>query len=155
MTRWTAAPVAALVACCGVVLAADPPPPPQVFEGKLVPYTRLDDKALPAPVAAGDGLGVALVAADGKAHALAGPGAKGVILDKQLHDRPVRLFARVRPGTQALEVEKLQTVKDGRAYHVDYWCEKCQLAASEPGKCKCCGADVELRELPVKTPVKK
>ncbi len=154
MTRWYAAPVAAVLAMAGVVLAADPPAP-QVFEGKLVPYTRLSDKAFPAPVAAGDGLGVALVAADGKARALAGPGVKGVILDAQLHDRPVRLFARVRPGTEALEVEKLQTVKDGRAYHVDYWCEKCQLAAAEPGKCKCCGADVELRELPVKTPAKK
>jgi predicted RNA-binding protein with PUA domain len=41
-------------------------------------------------------------------------------------------------------------VKAGKVFDVDYWCENCQLAATEPGKCKCCGADVVLRELPAK-----
>lgn len=146
MIQRACAPVAVLLALSGVAWSADPPA--EVFEGKLILLNRLPEKSLPPPV--GDGVGVALVAADGTARAIAGPGAKGVLLDSQLHDRPVRLTARVRPGTRVLEVEKVQTVKAGRVYDVDYWCDQCQLAAAEPGKCKCCGADVVLRELPAK-----
>jgi hypothetical protein len=41
-------------------------------------------------------------------------------------------------------------VKNGKVYDVDYWCDPCQLAATEPGPCKCCGGPIALRELPAK-----
>ena len=52
---------------------------------------------------------------------------------------------------QMLVAKEARSIINGKLHDVDYWCEKCQLAATEPGICKCCGSPVELRELPVET----
>ena len=98
-----------------------------------------------------DTAGVALVTADGTVYALVKDDASRLLfLDKQLHNRDVRLTGKLLPGTQVLKVEKVQTVKAGKVFDVDYWCENCQLASTQPGKCMCCGAETELRERPTK-----
>ena len=133
------------------VPAADPAKPAAVtFDGKVMPLADALKKLGARPDA--DTTGVALVAADGTVYTLVkDEKSRLLFLDKQLHNREVRLTARVLPGTQTLKVEKVQTVaKGGKVFDVDYWCENCQLAAAEPGKCMCCGADLVLRERPVK-----
>jgi hypothetical protein len=136
----------ALAAVCAV-LAADPAP--QVFEGKVLPLAKALEKLGEKPDP--DTAGVALVTADGTVFPLVKDAdARLFFLDPKLHDRPVRLAAKVVRGTQILKVEKVQTVKAGKVYDVDYWCENCQLSYTEPGKCKCCGSDTVLRELPAK-----
>ena len=54
------------------------------------------------------------------------------------------------PGTKNLQVVLVQTVKGGKVYDVDYWCEVCQISGNRPGPCVCCGDDVELRERPAR-----
>jgi hypothetical protein len=119
------------------------------FDGRVVPLADALKKLGAKPDA--DTAGVALVTADGTVYTLVKDEASRLLfLDRQLHNRNVRLTARVLPGTQTLAVAKVQTLVSGKLFDVDYWCENCQLAAKEPGKCKCCGGDTVLRELPAK-----
>lgn len=121
----------------------------QAIDGKVVPLADALKKLGAKPDA--DTTGVALVTADGTVYTMVkDEKTRLLFLDKQLHNRDFRLTAKVLPGTRVLSVEKVQTVKDGKVYNVDYWCDQCQLDASEPGPCKCCGGETVLRELPAK-----
>lgn len=130
--------------------AAEPAKAPATgFDGKVIPLADALKKLGAKPDA--DTTGVALVTADGVVYTLVKDDASRLLfLDKQLHNRDIRVTARPLPGTQVLKVEKVQTVVKGKVFDVDYWCENCQLAATEPGKCKCCASDMVLRELPAK-----
>ena len=44
-------------------------------------------------------------------------------------------------------VDKIFTVKDGELHRVTYYCEICHITTHEPGRCMCCQADTDLREL--------
>jgi hypothetical protein len=117
----------------------------QVIEGKVVPLANALKKLGAKPDA--DSAGVAFVTADGIVYTLVKDDVSRLLfLDKQLHKRDVRLTGKRLPGTQILKVEKVQTVKAGKVFDVDYWCENCQLAYPQPGKCMCCGSETELRE---------
>ncbi|MBP3958868.1 hypothetical protein J8F10_26780 [Gemmata sp. G18] len=119
------------------------------FDGKIVPLADALKKLGVKPDA--DTAGVALVTADGTTYTLVkDEKTRLLFLDPQLHNRDVRLTAKVLPGTRVLHVERVQTIKSGKAFNVDYWCEQCQLDATEPGPCKCCGGETALRELPAK-----
>lgn len=123
-----------VLAACGL-LAPAKPAPPRVFEGTLL------------SAAAGRPLRVTLTAADGRAHTVTNAGAARMLFqDPALHGRTVRLLA-VAAGT-TLTVKKVQTVKAGKAFDVDYWCESCQMSYDAPGACKCCGGETVLRERP-------
>lgn len=151
--------VAAVVcwSCVSSVGSAAPPAPvaasaiagAQAIDGKVVPLADALKKLGVKPDA--DTTGVALVTTDGTVYTLVkDERTRLLFLDKQLHNRDVRLTAKVLPGTHVLHVEKVQTVKSGKAFNVDYWCDQCQLEATEPGPCKCCGGETVLRELPAK-----
>jgi hypothetical protein len=106
----------------------------QVFAGKVVQRGTAE---------------VTLVADDGSAYPLAEDDVSKMFLSYgQLRDRPVRLSGQLTPGTKILRVESVQTVKDGKAYDVDFWCEICQISHRAPGRCVCCGDETELRERP-------
>ncbi|HEY1380955.1 MAG TPA: hypothetical protein VGF55_29415 [Gemmataceae bacterium] len=128
-----------------VVVGVGEPPSaadkPQVFTGKVV--------QLAAPP--GKSAGVALAGDDGTTYPLIEDDASRMLfLDGRLRNRPVRLTAVRKPGTKDLRVVLVQTVKDGKVYDVDYWCDICQISTNYPGKCVCCGDDTELRERPAK-----
>jgi hypothetical protein len=72
-----------------------------------------------------------------------------LFLDPRLQNRPLQLEVRVVPGSRQLQVKAVNTIKDGKLHDVIYWCEGCQLAWTEPGACKCCGAETEIIETPV------
>ncbi|MBN9120323.1 MAG: hypothetical protein J0I06_14395 [Planctomycetes bacterium] len=134
---------------------ATPPPAPapaakaDTFDGKVVPLAEALKKLGAKPDT--DTAGVALVTADGTVFTMVkDEKTRLLFLDKQLHNRDIRLTAKVLPGTRVLHVEKVQTVKGGKVFDVDYWCENCQLEATEPGPCKCCGGETILREQPAK-----
>lgn len=121
----------------------------QVLDGKVVPLADALKKlgVKPDP----DTVGVALVTAEGTVYTLVkDEKTRLLFLDAQLQNRDVRLTARVLPGTRVLQVDRVQTVKGGKVFNVDYWCDQCQLEAAEPGPCKCCGGETVLRELPAK-----
>lgn len=122
---------------------------PQPFVGKVVPVAKaLENLGVKPDTDTG---GVVLVTADGTMYTLVkDENTRLLFLDKRLQDRTVQLTARRLPGTQFLEVTAVFTVKDGNLHHVCYWCDNCQLAANEPGPCKCCGGETTLIEIPVK-----
>lgn len=68
--------------------------------------------------------------------------------DQRLANREVRL-----EGTQKadgrFEVAHLFTLRDGKLYRVRYYCNVCNIAALEPGRCVCCQRPTELQEIPV------
>jgi hypothetical protein len=66
--------------------------------------------------------------------------------DRRLLDRPLRLIGRTVPGTKSFRVETVQTVKDGKTYIVDYWCDTCSISVRHPGPCYCCGEELVFRE---------
>jgi hypothetical protein len=68
--------------------------------------------------------------------------------DHRLVDREVRLEGTMRPDGR-FEVAHLYTVRDGKLYKVRYYCEICNIAALEPGRCVCCQRPTELQEIPV------
>lgn len=155
MTRLFAPLVAVALGLTPLTAAPPDAPKPapatnaQSFDGKVVSLADALKKLGVKPDA--DTTGVALVTADGDVYTLVKDATTRLLfLDKQLQGRDVRLTAKVLPGTRVLSVEKVQTVKGGKVFDVDYWCDQCQLEASEPGPCKCCGADTVLRERPAK-----
>lgn len=124
-------------------------PATQAIDGKVVPLADALKKLGVKPDA--DTTGVALVTADGTVYTLVKDAKTRLLfMDKQLHNRDFRLTAKVLPNTHVLSVEKVQTVKGGKVFDVDYWCDQCQLEANEPGPCKCCGGETVLRERAVK-----
>ncbi|HET6573216.1 MAG TPA: hypothetical protein VFG68_06415 [Fimbriiglobus sp.] len=134
-----------VVGVCG----GEPPKPktapkqPKVYTGKVAPPK--DSKGKP------DKRKLVLAADDGTSYPLVEDGASRMLfLDSRLRGRPVRLTALRVPDTRKLQVVRVQTVKDGTVYDVDYWCETCQISLDHPGPCFCCGEEVELRERPVR-----
>jgi hypothetical protein len=135
------------------VCAGGPPDTPaardktEVFTGKVVP--------LPVPKggsgAKTDARNLALAADDGTSYQLVEDDASRMLfLDSRLRDRPVRLTALRVPGAKKLQVVFVQTVKGGKVYDVDYWCEVCQISLNRPGPCTCCGDETEFRERPTR-----
>jgi hypothetical protein len=138
-----------LVGVCG----SEPPKPkvppeqPKVFTGKVVPLKGPKGK----PGTKADKLALVLAADDGTSHPLVEDTASAMLfLDGRLRNRPVRLTALRVPGTEKLQVVRVQTVTDDGVCDVDYWCEVCQISLDRPGPCFCCGEAVELRERPVR-----
>lgn len=68
--------------------------------------------------------------------------------DSRLSNREVRIEGTMKPGG-SFEARRLFTVRDGKLYRVRYYCDVCNIAALEPGKCVCCQRPTELQEIPV------
>jgi len=66
--------------------------------------------------------------------------------DPDLADRTWELEGFPKEGDK-FEVRKLFTIKDGKRFHVTYYCEICHIVSYRPGMCMCCQEDVELREV--------
>lgn len=125
---------------------------PLVFAGKVLPLGEVVKTQSASADEDGLKVGRVLEANGGKIYSLVKDEvSRKLFMDDRLLGRPMQITAVQIPGTQMLVVKKVQSVVKGKLHDVDYWCEKCQLAASEPGVCKCCGSPVELRELPVET----
>lgn len=68
--------------------------------------------------------------------------------DPRLLNREVRLEGSMKPDG-SFEAARLFTVRDGKLYRVRYYCDVCNIAALEPGRCVCCQRPTELQEIPV------
>jgi hypothetical protein len=141
---------AALVAVAGPNRAAEPdapkpavaPAPTQVLTGKVAPVTPAADPSKPA---------VTLTTADGKTYPLLEDNVSRILfLEPKLHDRQVQLTVAPPSGSDPVKVTQVRVLVEGVPHEAYYWCEKCQLRASEPGLCKCCNGPTEYVEVPVK-----
>ena len=149
MTRSLLACVLAVATASGAPGGHDVPKPAaaEAFNGKVVPISTLKTK--PTGAFAADA--VALVTDDGKVYPIeASDSAKKLVLDKGLHDRPMKLTATLTAASNSLRVTKVQSVVKGKVHDIDYWCENCQFSNTAPGPCVCCGGTTEFRERPAK-----
>jgi hypothetical protein len=123
----------------------------EYFKGKVVPLAdllqkagaKLDDDAAPSWLAlAGD---------DGKFYPLIkDDGSRMFFKDARLRNRPMRLTAKLVPGSHLLQVVEVHSYLKGELHSVYYWCDICNIKRYEKKNCDCCGAPMELREVPVK-----
>lgn len=138
-----------LIASCSILFLSAVPSfavDPQAmtsFDGKVKRRIDVEKKADPAELI--------LVSKNGMFYTIIKDASSNLLfLDEQLLNRDIRLTAHLQPDKLSLKIEKLQTIKDGKIFDVDYWCDQCQFAAKEAGKCLCCGSDTVLRERPAK-----
>jgi len=123
----------------------------EYYTGKVRPLAELLDKHGAKLDADAAPHWMALVADDGKVYPLVkDDGSRMFFKDKTLLNRPMRLKAKLIPGTQFLQVVTVQSYLKGQLHDVYYWCEVCSIRTYEPGDCACCGAPMVLKEVPVK-----
>jgi len=97
----------------------------------------------------------ALKADDGKCYTiLRGKFSEAIFVDERIRQKELVVKARLFPGSQVIEVERLRTVKAGVTQDIFYYCEVCAIESVSPEICACCREPVELRERPLKDPAK-
>jgi hypothetical protein len=124
----------------------------QYYKGKVAPLAgvlekfgaKLDADAAPS--------WLALVADDGTIYPLIkDDGARMFFKDMRLLNRPMRLTGRLLPGSQLLQVVEVHSYNQKQQLQeIYYWCDICAIKRYEKKLCDCCGAPMELREVPIK-----
>jgi hypothetical protein len=141
--------IAALLHFAGSAQPEDKPS--EHFTGQVIALAKLLEKKgvkLDADAAA---VSLALVTEEGKIYPLIkDDGSRMFFLDKTLLDRPMRLIGAVVGQSDLLQVVNVHSLKEGKLHEVYYWCDVCRIRRSEKKDCECCGAPMELREVPVK-----
>ena len=66
--------------------------------------------------------------------------------DERLRDIDVELFVRRYSGSPMLQVVRVYTIKSGKKYELDYWCDICSIPMYELKPCECCQGPTRLRE---------
>jgi hypothetical protein len=138
-------------AALGTTAHQQPAAKTQYYSGKVVPLASLLEKhgaKLDEDAAA---QWMALVTDDGKIYPLIkDDGSRMFFKDKKLLERPMRLTARLVPGSQLLQVVNVHSYVKGQLYDVYYWCDTCSIRAYEFTNCACCGDIMVFREEPAK-----
>lgn len=144
----------ALVPClrCGLVSsAAGEKAKIEYYKGKVTPLadllakdgTQLDADAAP--------YWLALACEDGKIYPLVkDSGSRMFFQDRELLNRPMRLTARLLPGSRLLQVTAVHSYVKGQLHEIYYWCDVCSIRRSQKDICECCGGPMVRREDPVK-----
>jgi hypothetical protein len=71
-----------------------------------------------------------------------------IFTDRRVRERTLEIRGWRRPGG-ALEILSVHSIVGGRPHRIHYRCDVCNIDATAPGPCWCCGQDFELREEPV------
>ncbi len=67
--------------------------------------------------------------------------------DPRVRQRLLQIRGRLT-STNALEIIKIRSLREGRLHDLYYRCEVCHITAFDPGPCWCCQDDFEFRETP-------
>jgi hypothetical protein len=74
---------------------------------------------------------------------------RGFLKDSRLRNRDMELLVRRYEGSPFIQIIRIYTIKDGRKYALDYWCDICAIIMFELKECECCQGPIRLREEPV------
>ncbi|HLJ96618.1 MAG TPA: hypothetical protein VKU02_25825 [Gemmataceae bacterium] len=122
----------------------------EYFKGKVVPLAKAVEKfGVQLDADAG---WLVLLGDDGKIYPLIkDDGSRMFFKDTRLLNRPMRLTGRLLPGSQLLQVVEIHSYNQkNELQEVYYWCDICTIKRYEKKLCDCCGAPMELREVPVR-----
>jgi hypothetical protein len=75
-----------------------------------------------------------------------GDRAVALFRDERVRQRELEIVA-VRHPEGELELIRVFLLRDGRKFELSYVCETCSITEPVPGRCPCCGAPLELREV--------
>ncbi len=90
---------------------------------------------------------VSLVTPEGKVHPIVKDvRGRGFMKDFRLRDREMELLVRRYEGSPFIQVIRIYTIKEGRKYALDYWCDICAIIMFEDKECECCQGPIRLRE---------
>jgi len=79
----------------------------------------------------------------------AGDPLAAMFADPRVRARELVVRAREAPSGE-VETIKVFSVREGRLFDLDYFCEVCNVVAYAPGPCVCCGRPMVLRETPLR-----
>jgi hypothetical protein len=124
----------------------------EYYNGKVVPLAAVMEKLGAKLDADAEPYWLALVTDDGKIYPLIkDDGARMFFKDTRLLNRPMRLTGRLLPGSQLLQVVQVHSYNaKHQLQEVFYWCDVCGIKRYAKKLCDCCGAPMELREVPIK-----
>ena len=71
-----------------------------------------------------------------------------MFIDPRIREQPLMIEGWLRQGGR-IELLEVFSIKDDVLHHIHYRCDICDITATAPGPCWCCGQDFELRESPV------
>ena len=71
-----------------------------------------------------------------------------MFIDPRVRSQALQIEGWERPEGQ-FELLAVHSIKNGVLHHIHYRCEICDITATAPGPCWCCGQDFELREEPL------
>jgi hypothetical protein len=90
---------------------------------------------------------VVLETADGKLHPIVKDvRGRGFWMDERLRGVEMELMVRRYEGSPFVQVMRVCTIKNGRKYELDYWCDICAIVMYELKECECCQGPTRLRE---------
>ena len=72
-----------------------------------------------------------------------------MFIDPRVRRQPLQIEGWLREG-ERFELLSIYSIKDGALYHIHYRCDVCNITATAPGPCWCCGQEFDFREEPVK-----
>jgi hypothetical protein len=71
---------------------------------------------------------------------------RGFWIDPRLRDFDLELTVRRFEGSPVVQVVRVYTIREGRAYELDYWCDTCSIPMYELKDCECCQGPTRFRE---------
>ena len=71
---------------------------------------------------------------------------RGFHLDPRLLKFDYELELKRFPGVPMAQVIRVCTLKNGKRYELDYWCDICAIPMYELKECECCQGPIRLRE---------
>jgi hypothetical protein len=99
---------------------------------------------------------VVLETVDGQLHPLLKEDrGRGFWKDPRMRGIEMELFVRRYDGSPFVQVIRVYTIKQGRKYEFDYWCDICAIPMFELKECECCQGPIRIRERdagPLETP---
>ena len=152
--------IALMAAIAAVALAADDPKPPspkpkyttEPIRGKVVWMAEAIQRNLGVrlDVDAEESL-VALETADGKLIPIMREDrGRGFWKDARLRNREMELLVRRYEGCPLVQVIRVYSIKHGKKFALDYWCDICAIPMFELKPCDCCQGDIRIREREVR-----
>jgi len=149
MARWAvASSLIALTLSPQAASAESPARPLGAGEGAVVEL-RGHVVCLNEAAAAGESRRFALDTAGGERYAFRpGDALSAMFADERVRERELSVRAR-KTAADELETMKVYSVRNGKLYDLDYFCDECNIVAYAPGLCPCCRRPMALRETPL------
>jgi len=121
------------------------------FEGRAICLEKADEGAVEPPCNEA-GARYAFHAASGEVFTFLEDDPRAeMFVDPRIREQPLMIEDWLREGGR-IELLEVFSIKDDVLHHIHYRCDICDITATAPGPCWCCGQEFELREWPVKAP---